>query len=298
MRPYRSLLFVPGNRADWVRKAARAGTDAVILDLEDSVPHAEKAQARLDVTKSIELLRSEYPHTGVLVRPNALDTEHFALDVQAAIQPGVHALLLPKVCGRDDVVAYATLVLAAELAREMQPGGVALVPSLETARGLMAVEELAASPRVGALMVAAARDADVSRDVGFVWTRAGLETLYYRSRAVLASRAAGLRYIMCGLWQEIADLDGLRAFARANRELGFGGQVVIHPSHVGPVNEAYAPSPSELARFRQMIEIYEKAEADGRGAAMFEGEHIDIAHVKTARDALALFEANAEGEGK
>ena len=113
------------------------------------------------------------------------------------------------------------------------------------------------------LMAAAAKDADISREVGFRWTPAGLETLYFRSRVVLAARAAGLNHVVLGLWQSIKELDGLRAFAQSNRDVGYGGQVVIHPSHVSIVNDAYSPSENELERFASMVAAYEAGSSEG-----------------------------------
>jgi citrate lyase subunit beta/citryl-CoA lyase len=288
MEPYRSLLFVPGHKPDWVAKAVKAGVDAVILDLEDSVPEAAKAEARTFVASSIDSLQGEHPHIGVLVRPNPLDTSHFGRDIRAVVRPGLDALLLPKVFGRDDIVAFDALLNAAEIEAGVQRGSVELVPTLETARSIAACDELASSPRVASLMSAAARDADVSREIGFTWTALGLETLYIRSRAVLACRAAGLTHPLCGLWQELSDLIGLREFARANAGLGFGGQVIIHPSHAGPVNEEYTPTAAVVERFRKMIDAFEAAQVAGSAAASFQGEHIDIAHVKTARQVVAF----------
>jgi citrate lyase subunit beta/citryl-CoA lyase len=246
MNRYRSLLFVPGHKPEWVDKAVRAGAHAVILDLEDAVPAGAKAEARHAVAETIDRLVGG--STGLIVRVNPLDTDLFARDVAAVVRPGLTALLLPKVYGRDDIVAFDVLVTAAEIERGMSRGGVGLIPSLETARSLSNVDEIAAAPRVVSLMAAAAKDADISREVGFSWTPAGVETLYLRSKVVLAARSAGLAHIVLGLWQDVADLEGLRAFAQANRQLGFGGQVLIHPSHVAVVNEVYSPSSRPTSR--------------------------------------------------
>ncbi|WP_335934773.1 HpcH/HpaI aldolase/citrate lyase family protein [Streptomyces sp. PTD5-9] len=288
MKPYRSLLFVPGHKPDWVDKALAAGADALILDLEDAVPEAAKEQARRAVADSVDRLAGG--PAGVFVRVNPLDTDHFARDVAAVVRPGLTGLLLPKLSGRDDVVAYDALVSAAEIERGMPRGRVGLVPSLETARSLAAVDEIAAAPRVVSLMAAAAKDADVSREVGFIWTPEGLETLYLRGKVVLAARAAGLRHVVLGLWQDVRDLEGLREFARANRRLGYGGQVLIHPSHVAVVNREYGPSAAELDRLRRLVTAYEDGAARGLGAVTFDGEHIDLAHAQHARQILVLHE--------
>lgn len=292
MRPLRSLLFVPAHRDGWAQKAARAGADAVILDLEDSVPEPSKAEARALASHTIDSLRAEHPEVTVLVRPNPLDTDHFGRDLAAVVRPGLGGLLLPKIYGPREVLDFASLLEHFEIEASLPRGVVEVIPTLETARSLVNCESIAAAhPRVASLMVAAARDADVSREVGFCWTAEGLETLHYRSKAVLACRAAGLRHPIVGLWQEIADLAGLRRFAEDNRRLGFAGQVLIHPSHIETVNDVYAPEPKVVQRFRRMIDAFEQAQANGQAAALFEGEHVDIAHVKTAREVVALAES-------
>ncbi|MEE4023372.1 CoA ester lyase [Gordonia sp. PKS22-38] len=294
MRPLRSLLFVPAHRAGWAEKAARTGVDAIILDLEDSVPEDSKAEARIEVAQSIESLRRDFPQTTILIRPNPLDTEHFGADLGAVVGPGVSGLLLPKVYDDREVLDFAALLDHFEIAAGIPRGSTELIPTLETARSLVNCERIAAChPRVASLMVAAARDADVSREVGFEWTPEGLETLHYRSKAVLACRAAGLAHPIVGLWQEIKDLDGLRAFAEQNRRLGFAGQVLIHPSHVSTANDVYAPDPKAVERFRRMIDAFEDARREGSAAVMFEGEHVDIAHIKTARGVVDLADSIA-----
>jgi citrate lyase subunit beta/citryl-CoA lyase len=288
MKHYRSLLFVPGHKPDWADKAVRAGAHALILDLEDAVPAGAKAEARHAVAATIDRLAGG--STGLIGRVNPLDTDLFARDVTAVVRPGLTALLLPKIYGRDDIVAFDALVTATEIDRGMPRGSVGLIPSLESARSLSNVDEIAAAPRVVSLMAAAAKDADISREVGFTWTPTGVETLYLRSKVVLAARSAGLAHVVLGLWQDVADLEGLRAFAQANRQLGFGGQVLIHPSHVEIVNEVYSPGGAELHRLRRLVEAYVQGVARGEGAVTFDGEHIDLAHVQNARSILAAAE--------
>lgn len=287
VRPYRSMLFVPGHKATWVDKAVASGAHAIILDLEDAVPESDKQRAREVTAQSVQRIGA-HAGTDVVVRVNALDTTHFGKDLAAVVRPGLAALLLPKVFTADDVVAFDALVRYFELEAGLPVGTVGLIPSLETAASLAGVDDIARAPRVVSLMAAAAKDADISREVGFRWTPEGLETLYLRSKVVLAARAAGLPHVVLGLWQSIHDLDGLRTFARQNAGLGFGGQVVIHPSHVPVVNEEYAVAPSELERYQAMVDTYEQAAAHGEGAVLFQGEHIDLAHVQHARQVLAM----------
>jgi citrate lyase subunit beta/citryl-CoA lyase len=137
-------------------------------------------------------------------------------------------------------------------------------------------------------MAAAAKDADVSREVGFTWTAGGQETLYLRSRVVLAARAAGLRSIVLGLWQEVHNLDGLREFASANHGLGYTGQVLIHPTHAAVANEEYGLSDYMRTYYEGLITAFETGQREGHGAVSYRGDHIDLAHANHARQALAL----------
>ena len=290
MKPYRSLLFVPGHKASWVDKALNAGTHAVILDLEDAVPEKEKAEARAVTRDSVARLSET--DVGVIVRVNALDTPHFGKDIAAVVQRGLTALLLPKVYSATDISAFDVLLRYFELEAGLPVGEIELIPSLETAKSLTNVDEIAAGPRVGSLMAAAAKGADISREVGFRWSASGEETLYLRSKVVLAARSAGLRHIVLGLWQDIHDLAGLEKFARANAALGYGGQVVIHPSHVAVVNSVFGLDEAEIERLKGIVDAYNLAVSRGQGAATFQGEHIDLAHAENSRQLLAVEAAN------
>lgn len=288
MKPYRSLLFVPGHKRDWIDKALNSDADAVIIDLEDSVPPQDKDLAR---SNAVEALEAHDGSKGILVRPNALDTVFFGRDIAMVTHQNLTAFLLPKLFSRDDVVRFDALVTAAELDHGIGRGTVELVPSLETAASISKVDEILAGPRVGGVMAAAAKDADVSREVGFRWTAEGVETLYLRSKVVVAARAAGIRTIVLGLWQEVSNLEGMRTFAQDNSGLGYTGQVLIHPSHASIANEEYGLSVTLKAYYEGLIEAFEEGQRNGHGAVSYRGDHIDLAHANHAREALAL--ANA-----
>ena len=288
MRPLRSVLFVPGHRGTWVEKACACGTDGIILDLEDSVPEDLKELGRAEVARSITRLHAAGSPVAVYVRLNALDTGLTGDDISAVAVPGLSGFVLPKTYGRDDVIRFEALTTHFERRKGLAPGSLEFILSLETAEAYASCEQLAvASPRVATLFAGTARDADVSRSIGFQFTPEGLETLYLRSRAVLACRANGLEFPLVGLWQDLADPAGARRFAEDNRKLGFRGQVVIHPSHVAIANEVFSPSAAEVEFYTGMIAAFEEAEARGVAAVRYEGMHIDYAHIKTARQVLA-----------
>ncbi|WP_369046264.1 HpcH/HpaI aldolase/citrate lyase family protein [Sinomonas sp. P10A9] len=292
MKPYRSLLFVPGHKRSWIDKALASDADAVIIDLEDSVPEEDKALARANAREALDAPGSVPGGKGVLVRPNALDTAHFGADILEVTHGRLTGFLLPKLFTRDDVVRFDALVTAAELAHGVDRGTVELIPSLETAASIQNVEAILSGPRVGGVMAAAAKDADVSREVGFTWTAEGQETLYLRSRVVLAARAAGLRSIVLGLWQEVRNLDGLRTFAAANNRLGYTGQVLIHPTHAQVANEEYGLSDYMRTYYEGLISAFEDGQREGHGAVSYRGDHIDLAHANHARQALAFAAAS------
>lgn len=291
MKPTRSLLFVPGHREGWAEKAAGAGADAVILDLEDSVPQDMKAETRYMVAETIATLSRKHPALGIYVRLNALETGMAGDDLEVVAVPGCQGFLPPKTYGARDIVRLEGLVDHFERRNGVAPGTLEFILSLETAQAYAECEAmLAASPRCATLFAGTARDADVSRSIGFEFTPEGMETLYLRSRAVLAVRAAGKDFPVVGLWQDLKDDDGAWAFARQNKRLGFRGMVSIHPKHVAIANEVFRPSESEVAFYRGMIEAFEAGLGRGVAAVAYEGMHIDLAHVKTAREVIAMYE--------
>ena len=292
MNPYRSMLFVPGHKSSWAEKAVAAGTDALILDLEDSVPAADKAEARKTVRETIGRLSSQGVRADVWVRPNSFDSGLFGADVEEVLVPGLAGLFLPKVFTAEEIVRIDAVVSHIEQREGHQAGSIGLIVSFETAVSMARCEDIAmASPRISTLLGATGPNADVGRELGFDFTPEGLESLYLRSRIIVAARAAGLHHPITGVWQDLADLDGFRKFAQDNRRLGYRGIVLIHPSHVAIANDVFTPSAETIDFYRRMIEAFRKAEAQGSAAVDFEGQHIDLAHAKTAEGVIRLAEA-------
>ena len=292
MNPYRSMLFVPGHKSSWAEKAVAAGADALILDLEDSVPAADKAEARRTVRETIGRLGSQGVRAEVWVRPNSFDSGLFGADVEEVLVPGLAGLFLPKVFTAEEIVRIDAVVSHVEQREGHQAGSIGLIVSFETAVSMARCEDIAmASPRVSTLLGATGPNADVGRELGFDFTPEGLESLYLRSRIIVAARAAGLHHPITGVWQDLADLDGFRKFAQDNRRLGYRGIVLIHPSHVAIANDVFTPSAETIDFYRRMIEAFRKAEAQGSAAVDFEGQHIDLAHAKTAEGVIRLAEA-------
>lgn len=294
MKPYRSMLFVPGHKPTWAEKGLASGADALILDLEDSVPSSDKDSARPIVVETIDRLYDQGTRADIWVRPNAAVSGIQGKDLEAVIRPGLTGLFLPKVFDAQELVRIDAVVSHIEAREGIEPGTVGLLVSYETAASMAHCEAIAAaSPRIVSLLGATGPSADVGRELGFEFTAAGLETLYLRSRLVLAARAAGLHHPVAGVWQDIKDLNGARQFCVDNKQLGYRGMVCIHPSHVEIANDVFTPTPEQVDFHRRMIDAFKVAEAAGSAAVDFEGQHIDIAHVKTAEGIIAQADAIA-----
>jgi citrate lyase subunit beta/citryl-CoA lyase len=285
MVPYRSILFVPGHKPQWIDKALASGADCVVLDLEDSVPSDRKAAARETVAASIRAVRERDPRVGLFVRVNPLDTRLTGADLEAVVVPGLTGVFAPKINTATDVLRYDALLDHFEARNGVQ--GLEYIVPVEMVAAIQNAREIAtASPRVGAMIGPTAEHADIARAVGYRWTPEGEETLYLRSRVLLACREAGIQ-ALTGLWERLDDLVGLKTFAEKGRQLGFRGMIAIHPSHVPVVNEAFTPTLDEVDFHEGLLTAYEAAAAQGSGAVRYRGVHIDKAHVDTARDWLA-----------
>jgi len=284
------MLFVPGNKSSWMEKAVTYGADVLILDLEDSVPYSEKAASRPLVKEALKSLN----RAGQIcdVRVNGLATGLILDDLEGVICPELNGVHLPKAETVDDMKALDTLLTHLEMRHNIPVGSIKSPLDIETAKALRNAYEIVTScPRVKGLMAAAGPGGDASRSMGYLWTKEGSETLHIRSKTVLDARAAGIQYPIISSWWDIKDLDGLEQDARLNRSLGFRGQTVIHPSHVPIVNKVFTPSVDEVAYYKGLIEALEEAEREGTAALVYEGEMIDYAMAKTAREMLTFAES-------
>ena len=279
----RSLLFSPGDRPEMLRKAPRAGADALIFDLEDAVAPARKAEARAAVREVLADPAFD-PGAEVCVRVNPVGVAADD-DLAGVLGPDVRldAVVLPKVEGPRDVETLAALL--AERGRDLP-----VVALVETAAGVLHAEAIAAADPTDALFFGAE---DLSADIGATRTSSGEEVSHARQHVVLAAAAAGVDAIDT-VFVDIEDEAGLRADARAAVGLGYDGKPAIHPAQVGPINEAFTPEPDELDWARRVLEAREAADADDRGVFTVDGEMIDPPLVRRAERLVDRAEAAGE----
>lgn len=267
----RSFLYVPGSEERKLAKAAGLGADAVILDLEDSVAPERKAEAR----ERIRGLLQSRPNPGVewLVRLNGLGSPHFEADLACGLAARPDGLVVAKV-DRPEVLREVDARLAAgERAAGLPVGGIGLYAMIESARAVLRAEAIAsAAPRLQGLILG---HVDLSLDLGLTPGPAGEGTVHHaRCQLVLAARAAGVDAVDA-IVLSLQDLEGLRAEAAQAAGMGFAGKQVIHPGQIPVVNAAFTPTGERVARAERILEAWGRAESEGKGVAVLDGELLE-----------------------
>jgi len=280
---FRSLLFVPGNREDMLAKAATLQADALVPDMEDSVPEKEKEHARQVVRQAVKSLAQK--GQTVIPRINALDTGLAKDDLSAVVSPEVYGVTVGKVGSAWDVQEVSRILDGLERQAGMTIGHTRLIPWLESARGIVNAYQIAvASPRVVAVAFGAE---DFTNDMGVQRSEDGREVAYPRAAVAVAARAAGVLAFDTP-YVNFRDKEGLEREIRSVVPLGFRGKFAIHPGQLDTINNLFSPSPQEIEYARRVIAAFEEAESRGSGATSLDGKMIDVPVVKRARNLLAL----------
>jgi citrate lyase subunit beta / citryl-CoA lyase len=291
VKPLRAALFAPGIKERVMTKAVDSGADAVIFDLEDSVPAAAKAEARTLVSRSIAGTRERPARPAVYVRINGAAAECLEVDLSAVVQPGLDGVFLPKAESVDDVQRTASIIERLEASAGMASGSVEIVLMIESALGVYRCYDLLqASPRVATACIGGARDGDLQTDLGCSWSIEGTELMYARSKVLLDTRAARKLYPLDGVFSDLEDEEGLRRDSRLSARLGYVGRTVIHPRQIRPVREAYAVPEAEVTYYREVVAEFEAAEKNGVAAIVVAGKLVDYAMYARAKNVLALTE--------
>src|SRR5215213_10031306 len=295
MRAIRSLLAVPANRRKMVEKALASDADAVFLDLEDAVVPDGKAAARGDVVRALREL--DWGGRPALFRANALDTPYFYRDLIEVVEEAgssLDAVMVPKVNRPEDLHAVSVLLSQLELATGLEGDKVKLEAQVESAEGLTNVDAIArATLRLEALhfgpgdFAASLRMPQTSIGVMDEWDEAypGHRFHYAMQLIVVAARAAGLR-ALDGPVADYGDEEGLRRSCLIARSLGFDGKWCIHPAQIEIVNEVFSPTEREVKWAKQVVAAYEEANAASSGSVSVDGQMVDAASIKLARNTL------------
>lgn len=283
--PFRSFLFSPGVRPDLMEKAARSGADALIFDLEDSVPPDRKDEARANVGEAL----SKPGDPPAFVRVNHPSTGGLQADIEALRPARLAGVILSKAETVEDVRAADALLAAFEARNGLTAGQTALVLLIEDCIGLRnAYDMVLAASRVRATAFSSAEEGDFMVDIGGEWTPEGEAMLYARSKLVCDSRAAGIEFLYDGVFMNLSDEEALRRECRLARRLGYIGKMGIHPRQIPILHEVFTPSEEEIGYSQGLVEAFRAAEAEGRAAIKYEGKMVDYANFKRAQRVLAL----------
>jgi citrate lyase subunit beta / citryl-CoA lyase len=284
--PVRSMLFTPGNRLDMLAKAVHSGTDAVIVDLEDSVSVDSKPEARANLD---QLPESPVPY---YVRTNAVETGLLWDDVVAAGRSPAVGVIIPKAEDPTVLSQVDGALTALEMTTGKARGSITLIPLIESALGVRLTYEIAlASERVECVMFGGGEQGDLVADLGVEWTPEGTGLMQARSQVLLSSRAAGVPFPMEAVFMDFRNPDGLRVECELARTLGYVGKVAIHPAQIEVINDVFTPAPEVVEYQRKVLAAFEEAEAEGKASIAVDGKMVDYAVARVARAILARAEA-------
>ncbi len=270
VRPRRSVLYLPAANARAIAKARTLTCDCVILDLEDAVAPEAKVIARAASVAAVQA--GGWGAREMLIRVNGLATPWSADDFAAATEAGVAGIVVPKIDHAADVGVAIH-----------RAGNIPVWAMIETPRGVLAADAIAATPGVAALI---AGTADLANDLRARPGADRLPLLYSLSRIVLAARAAGI-LAFDGVFTDLHDASGCEAEALQGAALGFDGKTLIHPSQIDIANRVFAPSAAEVEAAHGLIAAYEAALAEGRGVTTYQGRLVEVLHVVAAKRVLS-----------
>lgn len=282
----RSLLFVPGHDARKLAKGLECGADALIVDLEDAVPEAEKPRAR---AVTAEFVGAPHERLPLFVRINALSTGLALDDLAAVVRARPHGIVLPKCAGARDVALVDAYLRALEARDGVPAGSIRILPiATETAASVLGANSYGDSPnaRLCGLMWGGE---DLAADIGALANREpdGRYAAPYelaRTLTLLGATAAQVPAIDA-VFINFRDTPGLQAEAMQAVRDGFSAKAAIHPDQVGPINEAFTPSQDDVAWAQRVIAAFEAAPT--QGAIQLDGRMLDRPHLRSAQRVVA-----------
>ena len=280
-RPRRSILYMPGSNARALEKARSLAADGLILDLEDAVAPDAKETARRQVCEAVR--EGGYGMRELLIRVNGLASPWGYADVVEACKTSADAILLPKVESADAIRSLEAIMNA-----NGAPEGMAIWAMMETARGMLAAEEIATSShRLAGFVMGTS---DLAKELHCAHTRERLPMITSLSLCLLAARGYGLA-IVDGVYLDLNDDEGFEYACRQGVEMGFDGKTLIHPKTVETCNRIFSPQPQEVEWSRKIILAHEAASKEGKGVVVVDGKLIENLHVENAKRLVSTAEA-------
>jgi citrate lyase subunit beta/citryl-CoA lyase len=287
IRPRRSLLFMPGSNARALEKARNLPADGIILDLEDSVAPDAKALARDQIAQAIA--EKAFGKRELLIRVNALDSPWWMDDVAMAGKAAPDGILVPKISSVQDLNAIAD-----RLSGINADTSIKVWVMIETARGVLHAEEIAAASRDSETRLAGFvfGPNDISRETRIKMQPGRAAMIPMITHCILAARAHGIE-ILDGPYSDFSNTDGFALECAQARDLGFDGKTLIHPGQIVTCNAIFTPPADEVAHARKIIAAFERPENASRGAIQLDGQMVERLHADMARRTIAIADAIA-----
>jgi citrate lyase subunit beta / citryl-CoA lyase len=292
----RSVFYTPSNNEKMVGKAPDIVCDILTLDLEDSVPPAEKPRGRVMIQEYLKASREKQLAPSLYVRVNNWETQMTNDDLEAIVHPGLDGVCLAKCGSADNVKRLDWKLEELEQRRGMKVGSVGIQLLIETAKGVMnAYPAASASPRVNSLIFGAV---DFTKDMRVTLTSEGQEQLYARYHTAIAARAAGCVAIDCP-FVNISDIEAFKKSTREGRQMGYEGRMLIHPSQIGPSHEIYTPSAADVEWAEGVKKVFEEEGiAKGSAAVSYKGKMVDTPVYENALQILRTMAEIKAAESK
>ena len=288
MKLRRSMLFVPGSNAAMISNTFIYKPDSIMFDLEDSVALAEKDTARMLVAHALQ--HPLYRELETVVRVNPLASEFGLLDLNAVVRAGTDIVRLPKTDSAQDIIDMDAAITAIEKDCGRGVGSTQLLAAIESAQGILAVNDIAkASPRLMGIALGAE---DYVRNMKTERSPEGIELLFARSSILHAARANGLMAFDT-VYSDARNEEGFLREASLIKQLGFDGKSLINPNQIVLIHNLFAPTQKEVDHAERVIAAAEEAERNGSGVVSLNGKMVDSPIIERAK--LVLQRAAASG---
>ena len=285
MHSRRALLYMPGDNWKMITKSVTLGVDSICMDMEDGTAVNKKAEARATIAKALKEL--DFGASEKLARINSVGSGWEKDDIEAVLPYKPDGIVIPKVESFEHVEWASRIIEDAELKNGWQVNSIRILIGVETAKGILNLKEIAAHPRLDAIIFGGE---DFAASIGAVRTKDAVELLYARQAVIVACAANDLQAIDI-VTIDYKDLDGLKVEAEFGARLGFSGKQIIHPNQVPVVQEAFTPSDEAVQYARRIVETFEASQKEGKGAYSLDGKMIDMPLLKNAQKVLARAKA-------
>ncbi len=281
MRSRRALLYMPGDDWNKINKAITLHVDSICMDMEDGTALNRKQDARVTIAKALQELK--FGKSEKLVRINAVGSGFEKDDIASVLSYSPHGIVIPKIESLAQVQWASEIIEKAELSNGWDINSIRILVVVETALGFLNLKEIAAHPRLDALIFGAE---DYAANIGATRSRAGWEVMHARSSLVMHAAAYSLQAIDM-VFIDFRDTINLKIEAAQGAAMGCTGKQIIHPAQVQPVQEAYTPSDEAVEYARRVVETFDAHQAEGAGAYELDGKMIDMPLLKNAQKVLA-----------